>query len=96
MLKVIVDATPITEKPSGVGLYVANLIRSLSLLQESQEFQLGIFYQPSLKNWLKKDFSYPQSLPNLSNNQEFRFFFPILSDCPIGCSTTILKYYPRY
>ena len=92
MLKVIVDATPITEKPSGVGLYVANLIRYLSLFQESKDFQLGIFYQPSLKNWLKRDFSYPQLSSTLPNNQELRFFFPTLSDYLIGYSITIPQY----
>ena len=87
MLQVIVDATPITEKPSGVGLYVANLIRYLSLLQESEHFQISVFYQPSLKKWLKADFSYPELYSDLLNNKDKQqsFFFPILLDYPIGC-----------
>lgn len=79
MLKVIVDATPITAKPSGVGFYTANLIKHLFLLQKSQQFQLGIFYQPSLKNWLKKDFSFPDLFSDCwRGSKEDSFFFLIL------------------
>ena len=69
MLKVIIDATPIAPKPSGVGYYVTNLIIALHGLQEIQNFQLGIAYQPSLKNWLRRDLSFPPEIshyPNLS------------------------------
>ena len=62
MFKVVVDATPILPKPSGVGLYVANLIGSLATLQIQENFQLGIVYQPGLKKWLLGDLSFPEVL----------------------------------
>ncbi|NEQ27438.1 MAG: glycosyltransferase family 4 protein, partial [Microcoleus sp. SIO2G3] len=67
MIKVVVDATPIQQKPSGVGLYVANLIRSLHELQVQEDFQLGIAYQPGFKNWLRGNLSVPELLHNYSN-----------------------------
>lgn len=79
MLKVIVDATPITAKPSGVGLYVANLIQHLYELQQVEQFELGIFYQPALKNWLKK-----KSYPDLIEGYEKSFFFPIPFEFLVG------------
>ena len=78
MLKVIVDATPITAKPSGVGFYTANLIKHLYLLQELEQFELSIFYQPSLKNWLKRDSTLPDLFSNLWYQSQDNFFFPIL------------------
>jgi glycosyltransferase involved in cell wall biosynthesis len=62
MLKFVVDATAISPKPSGVGLYVANLVRSLLPLQESESFELGVVYQPGMKKWLMGDLSFPKSL----------------------------------
>ena len=66
MLKVVVDATPVDSKPSGVGFYVANLISALDVLQKEENFQLGVVYQPRLKNWLRGDFSFPESLKHYS------------------------------
>lgn len=86
MLKVIVDATPITAKPSGVGLYVANLIQHLYELQQSEQFELGIFYQPALKNWLKK-----KSYPDLVKGYEKSFFFPY----PVRVSNWLLNNFPQ-
>ena len=42
MLKIVIDATPISPQPSGVGFHVANLIHSLSALQSQEIFQLGV------------------------------------------------------
>jgi glycosyltransferase involved in cell wall biosynthesis len=67
MFKVTIDATPITPKPSGVGHYVANLIYALSALQATEKFQLGIAYQPSLINWLRRDLSFPPELSHYPN-----------------------------
>lgn len=67
MIKIVIDATPVEPKPSGVGLYVSNLIRSLNYLQESNNFQLGIAYQPGFKNWLRGNLSFPNSLADYSN-----------------------------
>jgi len=67
MIKIVIDATPVEPKPSGVGLYVSNLIRSLNYLQEQNNFQLGIAYQPGFKNWLRGNLSFPNSLADYSN-----------------------------
>ncbi|MDZ7962346.1 MAG: glycosyltransferase family 1 protein [Aulosira sp. DedQUE10] len=66
MLKILVDATPVDAKPSGVGFYVANLISSLDVLQAEENFQLEVIYQPGFKKWLKRDFIVPESLNNYS------------------------------
>ncbi len=66
-MKVIVEATPILPKPSGVALYVINLLAALQQLQESEGFELGISYQPSLKNWLRGNLAVPEVLSDHSN-----------------------------
>jgi glycosyltransferase involved in cell wall biosynthesis len=98
VFKVIVDATPITAKPSGVGFYVTNLIQSLYSLQKSEEFKLGIFYQPSLIDWLKRDFSCPNVLSsllsspeNLAELEEQHCFFPY----PVRVSNWLLNNFPQ-
>jgi glycosyltransferase involved in cell wall biosynthesis len=67
MLKVVVDATPVAPRPSGVGFYVANLIRALDALQEKENFQLEIVYQPGIKKWLRGNLSFPGSLQDYSH-----------------------------
>ncbi|MBD1999472.1 glycosyltransferase family 4 protein [Leptolyngbya sp. FACHB-541] len=67
MLKVVVDATPLLPKPSGVGFYVANLIQALHALQDQENFQLGIAYQPSLKNWFRGNLRFPDSIQQYPN-----------------------------
>ena len=52
MLTIAIDATSLTIQPSGIGLYVYNLIHTLYALQNSENFQMRIVYQPRLKNWL--------------------------------------------
>lgn len=93
MLRVIVDVTPITAKPSGVGLYVTNLIYYLYLLQTRENFQLNIFYQPSLKNWLKQDSNFPELLDQFDNFELTQqcFFFPY----PVRISNWLLNNLPQ-
>lgn len=93
MLKVIVDVTPITAKPSGVGLYVTNLIYYLYLLQQRENFQLNIFYQPSLKNWLKQDSNFPELLDQFNNFELTQqcFFFPY----PVRVSNWFINNFPQ-
>lgn len=67
MLKVVVDATPLLPKPSGVGLYIANLIQALEALQTEENFRLGVAYQPSLKNWLRGNFAFPPAVQTCEN-----------------------------
>jgi len=86
MLKVVIDATPVQSKPSGVGFYVANLIHALYSLHEEDSFQLGIVYQPGFKNWLRGNFSFPQSLTDYSN----LYLLPL----PIRISYSLVLNYP--
>jgi len=62
MFRVVIEATPVLPKPSGVGLYVLNLQWALRSLQESENFSLGLAYQPSLKNWLRGNLALPEVL----------------------------------
>ena len=62
MVRVIVDATPVLPKPSGVGLYVLNLLAALRSLSTAENLELGVAYQPSLKNWLRGNLSLPELL----------------------------------
>lgn len=84
MLKVVVDATPLRPKPSGIGIYVLNLINHLSSLQTQENFQLGIYYQPPFKNWLKGNFLFPEILKEYS-----RFY---LLPIPVTISNILAKY----
>lgn len=61
-MKVLVEATPVLPRPSGVGFYVINLLAALAALQETEGFDLGLVYQPSLKNWLRGTLSLPEVL----------------------------------
>lgn len=67
MFRVVVDATPISPNPSGIGLYVANLIEQLHCLQNQEEFQLEIAYQPGMKSWLTGNLNFPDHLKPYSH-----------------------------
>lgn len=82
MLKVVIDATPVYPKPSGVGFFVANLISSLSDLQYSENFSLELVFQPGLKSWLSGSKSLPDCLKSYSNVN----FFPM----PVRVSDLLL------
>lgn len=96
MLKIVVDATPVEPKPSGVGFYVANLICALDALQKEENFQLGVVYQPGLKKWLRGDFSFPESLKHYSQ----RHFLPLpvrISDLLLALAfRPSLSYFEKY
>ena len=77
MLKVIVDATPITTKPTGVGFHITNLINCLAKEQERIGFKLGIFYQPTLKKWLNRDFSLPRFINTERLEEKIIFPYPV-------------------
>ena len=62
MFNIVVDATPVLPKPSGVGLYVLNLLGALRSLQIPENFSLGVAYQPSFKNWLQGNLALPEVL----------------------------------
>ncbi len=62
MLKALIDVTPVTRYPSGVGLYVINLVRALeAIAAESVEpdYSVETLFQPGLKNWLMRRPSVP-------------------------------------
>lgn len=58
MLKVAIDVTALRAKPSGIGMYIYNLVQALTKLQSSENFVLNLTYQPSIKKWLRGDFSF--------------------------------------
>jgi hypothetical protein len=68
MFKVCLDATPIRDKPSGVGVYTLNLIKGLDQLQESENFKLDIYFQPTFNNWLSRNFSANELIKISSDN----------------------------
>ncbi len=75
-MKIAIDATPWMPQPSGMGFYVANLIRALNDLQSAESFDLELIYQPRLQHWLKGDLSLPNHLQPYSN-QIRRFPVPV-------------------
>ncbi len=87
MLKITIDVTPITPTPSGVGLYVFKLVESLSKLERSESLEVGLAYQPRLKNWLKRNLEFPESLKNYSH----LYKIPL----PVRASNFLLDHSPR-
>jgi glycosyltransferase involved in cell wall biosynthesis len=65
MTTVLIDSGSIRDKPSGVAFYTYNLIKALLSLENQTDYQIGIYRQPSLKNWLKQDFNHPKILAEL-------------------------------
>lgn len=84
MLKIVIDATPIRPKPSGIGVYVLNLIEALYKIQDRENFQLGISYQPSLKSWISGDSSFPPQL----HKYRPKYFIPL----PVTLATLLANY----
>jgi glycosyltransferase involved in cell wall biosynthesis len=84
MLKLLVDATALRSKPSGIGFYVQNLLNQLEKLQAEEKFQLLVSYQPSVKNWLRGNLSMPKQLQSYSNIR----CLPI----PVTLSSFLAKY----
>jgi len=88
MFKVTVDVTPIDAKPSGVGLYIFNLIEALSCLEKSESFELGLAYQPRLKDWLKGNFDFPNNLKHYQNLYQI----PL----PVRATNFFIDYLPKF
>ncbi|PZV18236.1 MAG: glycosyl transferase family 1 [Pseudanabaena sp.] len=87
MLKITVDVTPIDATPSGVGLYVFNLIEALSRLESSESFDLGLAYQPGLKNWLKGNIDFPDTL------KHYKKLYQI--PLPVRATNFFIDYLPK-
>ncbi|MHC5719424.1 MAG: glycosyltransferase family protein, partial [Nostoc sp.] len=78
-----IDITPISDRPSGVAFYIINLISALDTLQQQENFQLEVIYQPSFKNWILGKFNVPKCLnQNLSS-----LFLPL----PVRITNLLLK-----
>lgn len=85
MLKALIDVTPVTPRPSGVGLYVINLVRALeAIAAESPEpdYSIETLFQPGLKNWLMRR----PSAPDISCGQAPCHVW----DLPVRLSTPLL------
>jgi glycosyltransferase involved in cell wall biosynthesis len=83
MFKVYLDATPIRDKPSGVGVYTFNLIKALDQLQESENFKLDIYFQPTFKNWLSRNFS---------PNKLIKVYSPHCLPIPVTITNALMKF----
>jgi glycosyltransferase involved in cell wall biosynthesis len=83
MLKICLDATPIRDKPSGVGVYTLNLIKALDQLQESENFKLDIYFQPTFKNWLSRNFS---------ANELIKIYSPHCLPIPVTVTNALMKF----
>ncbi|MFM7437106.1 MAG: glycosyltransferase family 4 protein [Snowella sp.] len=83
MFKICLDATPIREKPSGVGVYTFNLIKALDQLQASEDFKLDIYFQPTFKNWLSRNFS---------PNELIQFYSPHCLPIPVTVTNALIKF----
>ncbi len=95
MFKVCVDGTPVRGKLSGIGVYTLNLIESLSELQETEQFELEIYFHPSVKNWLLRNFSIPHFLSQYS--QVSVLPIPVtIANILAKYSNPILSYCERY
>lgn len=68
-MKICLDTTPVTQKPSGVGLYVLNLIEQLTQEQRLRGFELSLVYQPKLTNWLRGAWQFPHQLQAYDRRQ---------------------------
>ncbi|BBA79311.1 mannosyl transferase B [cyanobacterium endosymbiont of Rhopalodia gibberula] len=86
MFKVCLDGTPLRGKLSGIGVYTLNIIASLAKLQETENFELEIYFHPSVKNWLLRNFSIPHFLTD----------YPKVSILPIPVTIAdVLAKYPN-
>jgi glycosyltransferase involved in cell wall biosynthesis len=66
MFEVLIDATPVTDTPSGVGFYVLNLIQALARLQSQESFSLQMAYQPRFQSWAGGQRLLPRPLQTLT------------------------------
>lgn len=66
VLTVAFDATPVRGRLSGVGFYSLSLLEALATLQNSENFCLRPYFQPSLKQWLQGNRRPPERLENVA------------------------------
>ena len=68
-MKICLDTTPVTQKPSGVGLYILNLINELTQQQTDKDIELSLVYQPKFTNWLRGAWQFPDQLQPYTQKQ---------------------------
>lgn len=68
-MKICLDTTPITLQPSGVGLYILNLVEELIRQQQVRDIELFLSHQPRLASWIKGAWYFPHQLKNYSQKK---------------------------
>ena len=86
--KILIDCTSLRDQPSGVGFYTYQLIKALNHLQKQENFEFGIYAQPSVKKWLMATFNFPKVLQNYPN----RYILPL----PVTITTLLAQYSPFF
>jgi len=84
MITIAIDSTCLSPQPSGVGLYVYNLIHALYSIQKEENFQLRIVRQNRLKN----TFIWRLNQPNLLNLDVPVYSIPI----PVSITSILCKF----
>ncbi len=84
-MKVAIDISPVDSKPSGVGLYVCNLIDALMSLEQADSVELTLNDQLRIKDYIK-------GTSNVSNRlRDYRKkTFPL----PVKASNYLIDYFP--
>lgn len=96
MLKILVDATPVRKNPSGIGIYVINLLKNLVYYQVKYNLELGILYQPSLRKWLVGNVSIAEELSKI-NLPTYCLPLPVtISNSLAQCTPWVLPYFDNY
>ena len=83
-LNIAIDATPLRGKLSGVGFYTLSLIQALQALQSAENFQLQVYFQPSVKHWLTGQWQ-PDRLLNFVDN-------PRCLPLPVSLTTPLMGF----
>lgn len=66
-MRILIDATPISPQPSGIGLLVVNLISELQKLQVDHQFEIQSLCPTSLKGWIRRKTDLPTWLEHVPN-----------------------------
>jgi glycosyltransferase involved in cell wall biosynthesis len=88
MKKILIDCTSLRDKPSGVGFYTYKLIEALHKIQKENDFSLGIYCQPSMKQWLIGNINFPEKLQQYSPFYRFPF--------PVTITNLLAQYFPSF
>lgn len=89
-MKVSLDITPVDSRPSGVGLYVCNLVAGLTTLNSCVDLQLILHDQLNPRNLINGQ-TREESLPTILRHYSQRNSIPI----PVKLSNFLIKYWPK-